>query len=267
MNIPCMPRAMKTALVTGASRGLGLEWAKQLADKQWTVYAACRAGADAPSLQGLAVTPVMLDIADPASVAKLGDILEGVSLDLLVNNAGIRPEECGPDKKLGEIDFGTMEQVMTTNSVGPIRVLSACLPALARAGAFKVINISSALGSCALAAHTRKAFSNIAGTDLAYRSSKAALNMATALAALELSEVHPQSVVVTMDPGWVATDMGLRGGKDSPPLNAVDAVRKNIERMEGLTPADTGTYISGPRSSPAVQEGGSIGYGASELPW
>ena len=73
-----------------------------------------------------------------------------------------------------------------------------------------------ALGSCALVAHTRKAFGNIAtGTDIAYRSSKAGLNMATALAALELSESHPQSVVVTMDPGWVATDIATWGSEEA----------------------------------------------------
>ena len=161
-----------------------------------------------------------------------------------------------------------MQTVMNTNTVGPMRVLAACLPALSRAGAFKVINTSSALGSCALAAHTRRAFGNISsGTDIAYRSSKAGLNMATALAALELSESHPQSVVVTMDPGWVATDMGLRGGKDSPPLSPIDAVRMSIERMEALVPADTGSYISGPRSSPQVQEDGSVQYAASVLKW
>lgn len=264
----CLPK-VQTALVTGASRGLGFEWVKQLSEKKWKVYAACRAGADAPSLASLGATviPVALDVSDAASVAKLSEVLDGVALDLLVNNAGIRPEECGPDKKLGDIDYAAMESVLKTNAVGPMRVMSACLPALSRAGAFKVVNISSALGSCALAAHTRKAFHNIAGTDLAYRSSKAALNMATALSALELSETHPQSVVVTMDPGWVATDMGLRGGKDAPPLTAVDAVRMNIERMEGLTPADTGTYVSGPRSSPAIQADGSVRYDAAVLLW
>ena len=260
---------MPAALVTGASRGLGYEWAKQLSEKGWTVFAACRAGSDAPTLTSLSVTPVALDVADPASVAKLGGVLDGASvpLDLLVNNAGIRPEECGPDKKLGDIDFAAMETVLATNSIGPMRVLAACLPALGRAGAFKVVNISSALGSCALAAHSRKAFGNIAATDIAYRSSKAALNMATALAALELSEAHPESCVVTMDPGWVATDMGLRGGKDSPPLNAVDAVAKNIARMEGLTPKDTGTYVSGPGSSPMVNAEGGIQYNAAVLEW
>ncbi|EOD35722.1 hypothetical protein EMIHUDRAFT_252553 [Emiliania huxleyi CCMP1516] len=205
-------RRMPTALVTGASRGLGLEWCRQLSDKGWTVYAACRAGPAAPALAPLNVTPVMLDVADPASVAGLAAALEGVDLDLLVNNAGIRPDECGPDKTLGEMDYSAMEAtrraagklchgpfkinilaqaVLATNTIGPMRVLSACLPALKRAGAFKVLNVSSGLGSCSLAAHTRRAFGNIAATDLAYRSSKAALNMATALAALELGEPRP----------------------------------------------------------------------------
>ena len=66
-------------------------------------------------------------------------VLEAVSLDLLVNNAGIRPEECGPDKKISEIDFAAMQGVLTTNMIGPMRVLAACLPALQRASAFKVV--------------------------------------------------------------------------------------------------------------------------------
>ena len=80
---------------------------------------------------------------------KLGAVLEGVSLDLLVNNAGIRPEESGPDKSLEDIDYAVYEKVLSTNTVGSMRVLAACLPALKRAGKFKVINVSSALGSCA----------------------------------------------------------------------------------------------------------------------
>ena len=148
-----------------------------------------------------------------------------------------------------------------------MRVLSACVPALGRAGAFKVVNISSALGSCALAEHTRKCFHNIKATDLAYRTSKAGLNMATALAALELSEAYPQSVVVTMDPGWVQTDMGLRGGKDSPPMTTVDSVSKQIARVAGLSPSDTGRYVSGPCFSPQVLADGTVQYNASVLKW
>lgn len=259
--------ASKTALVTGASRGLGLEWCKQLSEKGWTVYACCRAGTEAEALQSLSVTAVKLDIADAVSVSALTSVLEGVSLDLLVNNAGVRLEECGPDKALADIDYAAMETELITNTIGPCRVLSACLPALRRADAFKVVNISSALGSCFLAAHTRKCFHNIKGTDLAYRTSKAGLNMATACAALELSEMHPQSVVVTMDPGWVQTDMGLRGGKDKPPMSIFDSVSKQIARVEGLTPADTGKYISGPGFSPQVMEDGTVQYNASVLNW
>jgi len=61
--------------------------------------------------------------------------------------------------------------------------------------------------------------------------------------------------------------MGLRGGKDSPPLKVEDAVRRSIQRMEDLTPAETGSYVSGPGTAVAVREDGSIGYGASVVAW
>lgn len=148
---------MPTALVTGASRGLGLEWCKQLTEKGWTVLAACRAGAEAPQLASLAVTPVTLDVADGKSVAGLSTVLDGVALDLLVNNAGVRHEECGPNVKVEDIDFDSYSSVLATNMLGPCRVLAAALPALARAdqGAFKVVNVSSKLGSIGFVDKTR----------------------------------------------------------------------------------------------------------------
>ena len=87
-------------------------------------------------------------------------------------------------------------------------------------------------------------FTNIQATDLCYRSSKAGMNMATACMALELSERYPQSVVVTMDPGWCRTDMGLRGGLESPPTPPEDSVRGQIAVVEKLTPQDTGKYVA-----------------------
>jgi len=240
----------KTALVTGASRGLGLEWTRQLRARGWRVFAACRAGAGAfrDADKERLLVPIALDVADAASVATLGPALEGVALDLLVNNAGTRPEACGPDKLIDAIDFDAMDVTLRTNVVGPCRVLAAALPALARAAAeankFIVINTSSSLGSTAAVKGTRDDFKNLTGTDLAYRSSKAALNNATACAALELAERYPrQSIVIALDPGWVQTDMGTRGGLESPPLTVETSVSRQIAVVESLTVEDTGKYL------------------------
>lgn len=234
---------MPTALVTGASRGLGLEWCRQLSEGGYRVLAACRSGKAAESLKGLEVEPLSLDISSKESVDALAKILENETIDLLVNNAGIRPEECGPDKTISEFDFEAMSLTLDTNCVGAMRVLVASLPALAKSKAFKVVNVSSALGSIEFVTHTRDWFANLKATDLAYRSSKAALNMATACAALELAEKYPGAVVVAMDPGYASTDMGTRNGIDKPPMTPAESVSAQIEIATKLTPAQNGKFI------------------------
>ncbi|KAJ8610359.1 hypothetical protein CTAYLR_003901 [Chrysophaeum taylorii] len=198
------------------------------------------------------VRVVALNVGDSASVAGLTAALEDVALDLLVNNAGIRPEQCGPDCLLDEIDYDAMANTLSTNAVGPCRVLAAALPALARAPRFAVLNVSSGLGSAARVCQSRVLFRNLRATDLAYRASKAALNMATACAALELSERYPNSVVVAMDPGYCKTHMGRRGGRDDPPMEVAASIEGQLRVLETLTPADTGKFIN---------------FDGTELPW
>lgn len=230
---------MKTALITGASRGLGKEWVLQLSEREdWTVLAACRGTPPTDLPKG--VTPVALDVADERSVASLVALLEGKALDLLVNNAAVRPD---PDLLLDEIDYEAMSHALVTNSVGPCRVLVAVLPALARAEAFTVVNVSSTLGSIAAVKDTREKFPIFKGTDLIYRSTKAAMNMATACTALELAERYPKSIVVALSPGWAQTDMGSRNGRDNPPLTAQDSVKMQLAVFDNLTPADSGKFL------------------------
>ena len=191
-------------LVTGASRGIGLEFSKQLVARGEQVLATARRPAEAAALRALAgqnpgrLTMRALDVTDPESVAALkealdGAALEGAALDVVLNNAGAYPEE-GP---FGEMDYDRFRSGFEINAIGPLRVAEATLPALLRGSRKLIVNVTSKMGSVA---------DNSSGGAYAYRMSKAALNMATRSLAHDL---RPQGVVTfVLHPGWVVTDMG-----------------------------------------------------------
>lgn len=158
---------MPTVFITGASRGLGLEFARQYAAEGWRVLATCRAPAQAPALNAVAgdVTVLALDVADRAAVAGLPALVGDGAIDILINNAGIY----GRGQSLGRIDYAGWENVLRTNVLGPIGVTEALLPNLMRAKRARIALMSSKMGSIA---------DNMSGGTYAYRSSKAALNAA-----------------------------------------------------------------------------------------
>ncbi len=226
---------MPTALITGAGRGLGLEFARQFAADDWTVLAGVRAPERADDLRSIDgdVSPVPLDVADPASVAILAERLSGIPIDLLVNNAGI----FGPrEMAIGAFDFDTWRAVLEVNTLAPMRVAEAFLEHLRAGQGRRVVTVSSKMGS----------ISEGSGGSYIYRSSKAAVNAAMKNLAMDLASEG--FTIVVVHPGWVRTDMGGSAAD----IDAKESVAGLKRVIDGLTPADTGRFIS---------------YDGSQIPW
>jgi NAD(P)-dependent dehydrogenase (short-subunit alcohol dehydrogenase family) len=212
-----------TVLVTGANRGIGLEYAKQFSAKGYTVIGTARKPGEADELDVVADRVEQLDVADPESVAALAKRLDGVAIDILINNAGIFERQ---DVTIDEVDFDMMERTYAVNTVGPLRVTKALLPNL-RAGKSKiVISMSSGLGS----------IEKSNGRWYAYRSSKTALNQINKIWSVELG---PDGfIAVVLHPGWVRTDMGGPDATYSPE----ESVAGLIAVIEALDADDNGRF-------------------------
>ena len=186
------------ALVTGASRGIGAEIARQLAaDHGFHVLAGARDPNDVDATDS--VVPVTLDVADQASVDAARKQIESEPgrLDALVNNAGIFGEPTG----VADYDLEAAHEVLETNLFGAWRLIQAFIPLLRRSQHPRVVNMSSGAGQ----------LSDMDGGRAAYRVSKTGLNALTR--ALAADERGSRLLVNTMCPGWVRTDMG---GKSAP---------------------------------------------------
>lgn len=223
---------MSTVLVTGANRGLGLEFARQYAADGWKVYAACRAPGEAQDLQQLAagsggrIEALAIDVTDTASVRAAAAKLMGVPIDLLLNNAGVSSPR---GQKIGSLDYAAWQRVLDVNTLGPMRVTEAFLDHVAQGGQKKVVTITSGMGSIE---------DNGSGGSYAYRSSKAAVNMVVKSLSVDLAARG--IICIVMNPGWVRTDMGGSGGTLAP-AESIAAMRKVIA---GLGPADSGRFIN-----------------------
>jgi NAD(P)-dependent dehydrogenase (short-subunit alcohol dehydrogenase family) len=190
---------VRTAIVTGANRGIGLEVVRQLAGDGFRVIAGSRdleKGERAVRDLGEQVEARQLDVADPASVAAFAAGLD--ALAVLVNNAAgfYDTWESGVDA-----DLDVVRDAFETNVLGAWRVAQACLPLLLAAPSARIVNVSSGAG----------ALTDMGGGSPAYRVSKTALNALTRILA---SELRRDGVLVnSVCPGWVATDMGGSGGR------------------------------------------------------
>ncbi|MDJ0698369.1 MAG: SDR family oxidoreductase [Woeseiaceae bacterium] len=214
-----------TVLITGANRGLGLEFAKQYAADGWQVIGTARNPAQADALNELDVRVLQLDVVDRDSVAALVTSLGDAPVDLLINNAGIFPRF----STIESVDYDDYMRTLAVNTAGPMLVTSAVLPNLRKGERKKIVNITSRLGSIEL---------NDGSNFYGYRESKAALNMLSKTLAGELG---PEGfIVLALHPGWVATDMG---GASAPltPEQSVTAMRAVIG---SLTPEESGSYRS-----------------------
>ncbi|MBS1199455.1 MAG: short-chain dehydrogenase [Proteobacteria bacterium] len=209
---------MKTALVTGANRGIGLELCRQLKEAGYEVIAACRDRS--PELEALGLEIVDgVDVTDTAGIATLERRIGERELDLLVNNAGILKSDT-----LDTLDVGKLIRQFEVNAVGPLLVTRALRQRLRRGA--KVAIVTSLMGSIA---------DNTSGGYYGYRMSKAAVNMAGVSLARDLQE---QGItVLLLHPGMVAT--GMTSGRGMP---AEEAARGLLARIEEATPADSGSF-------------------------
>ena len=191
---------MSTILISGASRGLGRETTRRLAERGHTVYAGARDPARTPNL---GVRWIALDVTDDASVAAAAETVrsEAGHLDVLVNNAGIAGEQRIP----AEASLDDMRTVFETNVFGVTRMLAAFTLLLELSENPVVVNVSSASGSL-----TRNADPNSHWSSLAYPMSKAALNMLT----LQYAKAFPRWRVNAVTPGLTDTEFSnVPGGR------------------------------------------------------
>jgi NAD(P)-dependent dehydrogenase (short-subunit alcohol dehydrogenase family) len=220
---------MPTVLVTGANRGIGLEFARQYSTAGWKVIATARNPQNATELSSLAkakndVEVYPLDITSDKSVRELAAAVKGKPIDLLINNSAIYPRK---GTNFGELDYAAWRDVMDTNVFGALRVTEALFPNLEAGQRKQIASITSTMGSI------KNVFKEVSGAGSGYyqyRTSKAALNIAMAVLAQQL-RTKGFSVVV-LCPGWVQTDMGGTGAAITP-QQSVSGMRKILEKDPG----------------------------------
>jgi NAD(P)-dependent dehydrogenase (short-subunit alcohol dehydrogenase family) len=213
---------MPSALVTGANRGIGLEWCRQYADAGWRVFATCRHPEAAGELHELArrqprLSIHRLDVTRAESLAALRAELQDEAIDVLVNNAGIYLEKY---IRTDELRYDDWLQTLEVNTLGPMRVAEALLEPVAASRRRLIVTMTSHMGSIAEIE---------APGDYYYRSSKAALN--AAMKGLSIALKERGIGVLLLHPGWVRTRMG---GWDAPlsPAESVAGMRRLADKFD-----------------------------------
>lgn len=228
-------------LITGASRGIGLEFVRQYAKDDWRIFACSRNPDSAKELQQLAglhkgsVSLHALDVGDSNQIRQLASTLSDEPLDLLINNAGIYLHDHADGSST--FDEQALIQSFRINSIAPLLLAEAFKESVAKSNLKKIVNITSKMGSMD---------DNTSGGAYAYRASKAALNMLTKSLAIELK---PRAIsTIVLHPGWVQTDMGGPNALISVE-QSVTGMRQMIERIKLK---DSGKFY---------------GYDGKEIPW
>ena len=210
---------MKTVLVTGANRGIGLAFTKQLSDLGLQVLACCRQPENASELQALAtarknITVYQLDVSNQQHIEHLAEELSDHVIDIVLNNAGVMGEN---GVTVGNIDRDNFLNVMSVNCLSVLKVSEAFLPHLGKSTDKLIVVISSAMGSIS---------DNQSGRSYAYRASKTAVNSVMRSFAIDVNDKGIK--VLLLHPGWVQTNMG----GDSALLDADKAVSAMLEQIE-----------------------------------
>ncbi len=226
---------MTTIVITGANRGIGLEFTKQYASDGAKVYALCRSPEEAEELKAVAgdVHIRQLDVTSEDCRKRFADEIGDETIDILINNAGIYG---GDNQSLGNLDFDKWHNTMEVNVFGPVYMTTALYSNLKKSANPKVATISSKMGS----------IGDSSGGMAIYRTSKAAINMA--MNSLSADASNDNVIMINLHPGWVQTDMG---GSNAPttPQESVTGLRKVIAEA---SMKDTGHFYD---------------FKGQELPW
>jgi len=215
---------MSTVLITGAARGLGLDFTRRYAAKGWKIHACAR---NPDGLKGIDgdIHPHKLEVTDYDAVTSLAKELSAEAIDVLICNAGIGGER--GSAPLGAVDPAAWRQIFEVNTLAPLMMAQAFVEHVARSTERKLIAISSILGSIA----------NNTGSRYIYRASKTALNMEWNCLARDLA---PRGIIcVALHPGWVQTDMG----GSTATLTIDQSVPPMVKTIAALKPSDNGRFL------------------------
>jgi NAD(P)-dependent dehydrogenase (short-subunit alcohol dehydrogenase family) len=216
-------------LITGANRGIGLEFTQQYAQDGWNVLACCRDPQHAGTLQALAksyanIRILLLDVADFAQIDALALQLKNDKIDVLINNAGVYPES-----SLADADTEDWLEAFKINTIAPLKMVTAFTTHVANSELKKIATLSSKMGGMS---------DNTSGGSYIYRSTKTAVNMVMKSLSID---VKPAGIaVVTLHPGWVLTDMGGSNAL----INTKTSVTGLRQVIENLNLSNTGKFIA-----------------------
>jgi NAD(P)-dependent dehydrogenase (short-subunit alcohol dehydrogenase family) len=230
---------MPTILITGANRGLGLEFVRQYAADGWQVHACTRHPEAAPELGALAaaagnrIAVHALDVADHAAIDALAQRTAGAPIDVLLNNAGTMGRHSFAEKgmtiqRFGESDYADWMQIMRINVFAPMKMAEAFVEHVAGSAQKKIVTLTSIVGSIG-----QSTFGGL----YAYRSSKSAANSVMRALAMDLKKRG--IVAVPMHPGWVRTDIGGPRAE----LDTVQSVTGMRKVIAGLSAESSGRFF------------------------
>ena len=230
---------MKSILITGTNRGIGLEMVKQYSQDNWRVYAVCRDPESAPELNALAnendlVSLHQCDVEDENQINALSKELADIKINILLNNAGVYAMG---SNQFGSIDKSIWLKAFSINTIAPLLMTQAFIEQLSGSEQPIVANVSSKVGSID---------DNGSGGGYAYRSSKSAINQVTKSLSIDLA--HMGIKAVALHPGWVQTDMGGPNAL----INTQESVSGLKTVLENLTQEQSGSFIN---------------YDGSSIPW
>jgi len=222
---------MATVLVTGANRGIGLEFVQQLLNRNDRVIATCRDFVAAADLQNLKsenpeLELLQLDATSDESIDQFASSLKGVAIDIFINNAGVY----GPrDAQFGNVTSESWAIVMQVNAIAPLLLTQVLIDNFAKGKGKKLVYITSKMGSIE---------DNQGGGSYVYRSSKSALNAVVKSIAVDLGREGISAAV--LHPGWVQTDMG----GPSALIDTQTSVSGMLSVIDNLDSENTGSFFN-----------------------